>query len=151
MFQTFKLSFDVDILAFWLFLLEWTFFHSSVANVIKLFTAVSYENFLNKLECSSLKSLSRISIMFVGKAGAYPSEAPFSCYTHGQAPGLTRKHQTRPERPAGDKHSGLLRKVVTYGRKKFYNIGHWSHCKAVTSPTPDIAQLVLSHFLLQRN
>jgi hypothetical protein len=24
-----------------------------------------------------------------------------------------------------DKHSSLLRKVVTYGRKKFYNIGHW--------------------------
>ncbi len=26
-----------------------------------------------------------------GKAGAYPSEAIFRCFTLGQAPGLTRK------------------------------------------------------------
>jgi hypothetical protein len=27
---------------------------------------------------------------------------------------------------AVDKHSSLLRKLVIYGRKKFYNIGTWS-------------------------
>ncbi len=32
------------------------------------------------------------------------------------------KHQTRLERLAWDKHSSLLRKLVTYGRKKCYNI-----------------------------
>ncbi len=43
------------------------------------------------------------NLMFVGKAGAYPSEAPF--------------------RLARDKQSRLLRKLITYGRKKFYRIG----------------------------
>jgi hypothetical protein len=42
------------------------------------------------------------SLIFAGKAGAYPSEALF--------------------RLARDKRSSLLRKVVTYGRKKFYKI-----------------------------
>jgi hypothetical protein len=31
------------------------------------------------------------------------------------------------ERLARDKRSSLFKKVVTYGRKKFYNIGHRSH------------------------
>jgi predicted nucleotide-binding protein (sugar kinase/HSP70/actin superfamily) len=30
--------------------------------------------------------------------------------------------QTRPEKLTNDKHSNLLRKLVNYGRKKFYNI-----------------------------
>jgi hypothetical protein len=29
---------------------------------------------------------------------------------------------------AKDKHSSLLRKSVNYGRKKFHNIGPWTHC-----------------------
>jgi len=41
--------------------------------------------------------------MFAGKAGAYPSEAPFR-----------------------DKRSSLLWKVVTYVRRKFYNTSPWS-------------------------
>ncbi len=36
--------------------------------------------------------------------------------------GLTRKHQTRLKRLTRDKHCSLLRKVVTYDRKKFYKI-----------------------------
>jgi hypothetical protein len=36
--------------------------------------------------------------------------------------GLTRKRQTRLARLARDKRSSLLWKVVTYGRKKFYNL-----------------------------
>jgi hypothetical protein len=43
------------------------------------------------------------SLMFAGKAGAYPSEAPLKL--------------------AKDKHSILLRKSVNYGRKKFYSTG----------------------------
>jgi hypothetical protein len=37
--------------------------------------------------------------------------------------GLTRKHQTRLERPAKIKHSSLLGPFANYGHKKFYNIG----------------------------
>ncbi len=54
---------------------------------------------------------------------AYPSEAPFRCSTPGQAPGLTRTHQTRLERLARDKHSSLLQRSVNYGRKRFYSTG----------------------------
>ncbi len=35
----------------------------------------------------------------------------------------TRKHQTRLERLARDKHSSLLQKSINYGRKKIYRIG----------------------------
>jgi hypothetical protein len=51
------------------------------------------------------------SLMFAGMARAYPSEEPFRC------------SKTRLEKLARDKRYKLLRKVVTYGRKKFYNIG----------------------------
>jgi hypothetical protein len=37
--------------------------------------------------------------------------------------GLTRKHYTKLERLARDKHSSLLRKYVNYGNKKFYSAG----------------------------
>jgi hypothetical protein len=38
--------------------------------------------------------------------------------TKNIASGLTHNHQTRLERLARDKHSSLIRKLVTYGRKK---------------------------------
>ena len=57
--------------------------------------------------------------MFVDKARGYLSEALFRCSTLGYAPGLTHKHQTRLERLAKDKHSGLLQKSVNYSRKSF--------------------------------
>ncbi len=49
------------------------------------------------------------SLVFVNKAGTYPSEASFSCYTFGQAPG------------------------VKCGHRKFYNIGplRLSHKKSI--------------------
>ncbi len=51
--------------------------------------------------------------MFVGKARSLPvSLAPEICFT--------RKHQTKLERLARDKHSRYLRKIVNYGHKKFY-------------------------------
>jgi hypothetical protein len=63
------------------------------------------------------------SLMFAGKVGAYPSEAPLSCSTLGWAPGLTHKHQTRLERFARDKRSSLLRKSVINGQKSFITLG----------------------------
>jgi hypothetical protein len=61
--------------------------------------------------------------MFARYMGAYSSETTFTCSTLGYATGLTHKHQTRLERLAKDKHSSLLRTLVNYGRKTFYNIG----------------------------
>ncbi len=37
--------------------------------------------------------------------------------------GLTRKYQTRLERPAKDKHSSLFSQFVSYKEKKFYDTG----------------------------
>jgi hypothetical protein len=61
--------------------------------------------------------------MFAVKTGAYWSETLFRCSTLGKAPGLSHIHLTKLERLDRDKHSGVFLKVVTYGRKKFYNIG----------------------------
>ncbi len=72
--------------------------------------------------------------MFVGKARTYPNEAPFRCSTLGLAPGLALKQYTRLERLARDKHPGLLQKFVSYGRKKFYNIGLWSFERSFLTP-----------------
>jgi len=38
---------------------------------------------------------------------------------------LARKHHTRLERPARDKHFTLLCSFVNYDRKKFYDISPW--------------------------
>jgi hypothetical protein len=60
--------------------------------------------------------------MFVGKASDLPkSGATEKCFTW-VGHGLARKHWTRLERLARDKHPSLLRKSVNYGRKRFYNI-----------------------------
>jgi hypothetical protein len=48
----------------------------------------------------------QLSLKFVGKAGAYPREAPL-----------------RLDRLARDKHSSLLLKSVNYGLKRFYSTG----------------------------
>ncbi len=39
--------------------------------------------------------------------------------------GLTQKHYARLEMLARDKNSTLLQTFVSFGRKKFYNIGPW--------------------------
>jgi hypothetical protein len=62
-------------------------------------------------------------LMFVGKAGANPSEAPFRCSTLGWAPGLTHKHYTKLLRLARDKNSSFIRTFVNYGHEKFDRIG----------------------------
>jgi hypothetical protein len=59
----------------------------SVANVKKLFTAVSYD-FSKYARVFVPGKPFQPSLMFGGKAGAYPREAPFRCYTQG----LTQKH-----------------------------------------------------------
>ncbi len=55
------------------------------AKVIKLFTAVSYK-ILQYARALVPGKLFQPIVMFVGKAGAYPSEVPFRCSTLGQAP-----------------------------------------------------------------
>jgi hypothetical protein len=59
------------------------------------------------------------NLMFVAKAVAYLSEAPFRCSTLGQVPAFTNKHWTRQEKLTRDKRSGLLLKFVKYGQKSF--------------------------------
>ncbi len=59
------------------------------------------------------------SLVFGGKAEAYPSEAPFRCSTVGQAPSLTHKHW----KGLPGTNTSLSRKSVNYGRYKFYDTG----------------------------
>jgi hypothetical protein len=91
------------------------------ANVIKLFADVIYK-FSKYARVFVPGKFFQPSLMFVGKPGAYPIEEPFRCCTLGKAPSLAHKQQTWLERIARDKHSSLLQKFVTYGRKEFYNI-----------------------------
>ncbi len=56
--------------------------------------------------------------MFLGKAGAYPSEAHFWCSTLA----LSTNIKLSLERLARNKHSSLLQKLVHYCRKKLYKI-----------------------------
>jgi len=51
----------------------------------------------------------RPTIIFVRKAGVYPSGAPaFRCSLLWKVPGLTQKHYNILERPAGDNNSSLF-------------------------------------------
>ncbi len=60
--------------------------------------------------------------MFVDKVRSVPqSVSPKGGFTWVGS-GLTNKHQSKLEKLAIDKHSSLLQKFVTYGRKKFYNV-----------------------------
>ncbi len=56
--------------------------------------------------------------MFVGEAGAYPIEETF-----GGLLALATNNSLVCKGLPGDKPSSLLRKYVTYGRKKFHNTG----------------------------
>jgi hypothetical protein len=64
-----------------------------------------------------------ITWSFSGKASWAKMRSPGVLHSRVGS-GFTHKHQTRLERLARDKRSSLFWKVVTYGRKKFYNIGH---------------------------
>jgi len=57
------------------------------------------------------------------RSGAYPREEHLKGASIGKALALPRKHWARLEKLARDKCSSLLQKLVTHGRKKFYNIG----------------------------
>ncbi len=61
----------------------------------------------------------RPSLMFVRKAGTYPSGGPKSTFPLGLGSGPYKKHWTRLERLARDKQYSLLQTLVNYGRKKF--------------------------------
>jgi hypothetical protein len=78
------------------------------------------------------------------------SRAPERCFTRVGS-GLTCKHYTRLERLARDKHSSLLQKFVTYGRKKFYNIVPRCRChKPVFSSSLTLLQNKLEGLSMKR-
>jgi hypothetical protein len=61
--------------------------------------------------------------MFVGKARANPSEAPFMCVILECTPGLTYKQLTWLEWPARDKHTSLLQTLLITVVKRFIALG----------------------------
>jgi hypothetical protein len=71
---------------------------------------------------------------------------------------LTNKHYTILERRARDKYSGLSRKFVTYGRKKFNNIWPCASPKVLSSSGTEIRLkkcllalvLVITKYFFQR-
>ncbi len=99
--------------------------YAYVAILFFLIQGLYYKTYYGCNLCILVKSQSVCSwqafpaqSILAGKAGAYPSEAPFKCSTLGQFPGLTHKHQTRLEKLTRDKHSSLLRKYINYSRNK---------------------------------
>ncbi len=59
--------------------------------------------------------------MFVGKPEPTQVKPLLGDSTLGKPLGLTRKNNTCLQRLPEEKHFTLLRKLVNYGRKKFYN------------------------------
>ncbi len=100
-------------------------------NVIGLF-CLYFTNFLNKLECLSLASLSSLTQCLLVRQGTYLSKAPSKCSIIGQALSINLKQKTKLERPVRNKHSSLLRKFRNHGQKKFYNIGPRSNSRILT-------------------
>jgi hypothetical protein len=72
-----------------------------------------------------LNSLPLYKARVFARLTAYTIEEHYMCSTLGLTTGIGRKQYTRLERHVRDKHSSLFRKLVTYDRKKFYNIGFW--------------------------
>ncbi len=62
------------------------------------------------------------TLMFLGKATSLPlSGTSWRCFTR-EGSGLTRKHKTRLERLARDKHLSLLQKIVNYLWKSYITL-----------------------------
>ncbi len=93
--------------------------YSPGANPIKFFYGHNLLIFRDKLECLSLASLS--SLVKCLRVRSKPTRV--KRLTRGLTLSLTRKHYIGLEWLSTDKHSSLVRKVVTYVRKKLYNIG----------------------------
>jgi hypothetical protein len=68
--------------------------------------------------------------MFLGKAGAYLSEAPLCCSTIVLAPGLACKHLSRLERLARYKNYSLFITLINFEIKKFMTLDPATHQKA---------------------
>ncbi len=80
---------------------------------------------------------SQDSIVFVGVAGAYPSETPFRSSILRQAPGLAHKQLTKLEMLARSKHSSeLFTKIRNLDSKKFYDIGPQSEFSTLDMVVP---------------
>jgi hypothetical protein len=63
------------------------------------------------------------------------------CFTR-EGSSLTCKHYARLERLARDKHFGLLRKSVNYGRNKFYDTVPWSTIIVQRETFPPIGMVI---------
>jgi hypothetical protein len=63
-----------------------------------------------------------VGLTFVDMAKSLPQSGVHEICSNEISCGLTRKHLTRLEKFAMDKHSSLLQKCVNYGGKKFSNI-----------------------------
>jgi hypothetical protein len=61
-------------------------------------------------------------LMLEGKARSLPYRGVPERYSARLGYCLTRKHYTRLERLARDKYTTLLRPLLNYGHRKFYNI-----------------------------
>ncbi len=70
-----------------------------------------------------------LSLMFVSKIRAYLSETSFGGSTHGQAPGLTHKYQSRLERPQQQTFQ-LIQIINNTAVKSFIKLGPGSKLKA---------------------
>jgi len=84
------------------------------------------------------------SLRLSNEAEAYPSQAPLSCSTLGQAPDVTHKKIG----------IGLLRTFVNYVRKKLYNVGPkstmvYQQCMSVKNNVKGFPLVSSSHTFLQ--
>ncbi len=113
--------FNVPFFRFWAWRIAYFFkkVWRSGANVINFFVL----NLLIFVKCDCVCPWKAFpSLMFAGKAAAYPSEAHFRRSTLGQTAGISNKHQTRLEKLARHKHSNILWKIVNYGQKSLMTL-----------------------------
>ncbi len=68
------------------------------------------------------------SLLFTGKAGAYPSRASYGTLLKRLAPSLAPKHLTRVEVTDIGKRSSVLLYDKNYCRTIFYSTGSWGQC-----------------------
>ncbi len=91
----------------------------------KTFYGCNLRIFRNRLVVFVSREPFQPSLVFLGESLILPQcGAPERCFTQ-VCSGLTHKDQIRLKRLARDKHSGLLRKSINQGRKKFYSTGPW--------------------------
>jgi len=85
--------------------------------------------------------------MFAGKVRSlHKSGAPEKSFNQAGS-GVTRKHLTRLERSARDKHLSIFGKLINYSCKEFYNIGTLSPGQRTSSALRELASEKLGRSL----